>query len=62
VQNDTELGDHIETTLTDIAIANAGARVVFRHSLDDLSRPSRELLRLVYQHVQRQAAASKTAT
>ena len=33
---------------------------LFGQSLDDLSRPSRELLRLVYQHVQRQAAASKT--
>ncbi|MFZ1073512.1 MAG: CHC2 zinc finger domain-containing protein [Verrucomicrobiia bacterium] len=60
VQNDTELGDHIETTLDDIAIANELAHELFGHSLDDLSRPSRELLRLVYQHVQRQAAASKT--
>ena len=60
VQNDAELGDHIETTLDDIAIANELAHELFGHSLDDLSRPSRELLRLVYQHVQRQAAASKT--
>jgi DNA primase catalytic core len=61
VQNDAELGDHIETTLDDIAIANELAHELFGHSLDDLSRPSRELLRLVYQHVQRQAAASKTS-
>ena len=60
VQNDAELGDHIETTLDDIAIANELAHELFGHSLDDLSRPSRELLRLVYQHVQRQAVASKT--
>jgi DNA primase len=60
VQNDAELGDYIETTLDDIAIANELAHELFGHSLDDLSRPSRELLRLVYQHVQRQAAASKT--
>ena len=60
VQNDAELGDHIETTLDDIAIANEVAHELFGHSLDDLSRPSRELLRLVYQHVQRQAAARKT--
>jgi DNA primase catalytic core len=60
VQNDAELGDYIETTLDDIAIANEVAHELFGHSLDDLSRPGRELLRLVYQHVQRQAAASKT--
>jgi DNA primase len=60
VQNDAELGDYIETTLDDIAIANELAHELFGHSLDDLSRPGRELLRLVYQHVQRQAAASKT--
>jgi DNA primase catalytic core len=60
VQNDAELGDYIETTLDDIAIANELAHELFGHSLDDLSRPSRELLRLVHQHVQRQAAASKT--
>ena len=35
----------IETTLDDIAIANDLAHQLLGHSLDDLSRPSRELLR-----------------
>jgi DNA primase catalytic core len=60
VQNDAELGDYIETTLDDIAVANELAHELFGHSLDDLSRPSRELLELTYQHVQRQATAKKT--
>jgi len=47
VHNDAELGDYIETTLDDIAIANELAHQLFGHSLDDLSRPSRELLRLI---------------
>lgn len=59
VQNDAELGDYIETTLDDIAVANELAHELFGHSLDDLSRPSRELLELTYQHVQRQATAKK---
>ena len=33
---------------------------LFGHSLDDLSRPSRELLELTHQYVRRQAAAKKT--
>jgi DNA primase catalytic core len=60
VQNDAELGDYIETTLDDIAIANELAHELFGHSLDDLSRPSRELLELTYRHVQRQSTAKKT--
>jgi DNA primase catalytic core len=60
VQNDAELGDYIETTLDDIAVANELAHELFGHSLDDLSRPSRELLELTYQHVRRQATAKKT--
>jgi len=47
VQHDAELGDYIETTLDDIAIANELAHQLFGHSLDDLSRPGRELLRLI---------------
>jgi DNA primase catalytic core len=59
MQNDAELGDYIETTLDDIAIANEVAHQLFGHSLDDLSRPSRELLELTYQYVCRQAATKK---
>ena len=51
VHNDAELGDYIETTLADIAIANELAHELFGHSLDDLSRPGRELLRLIAGHV-----------
>ncbi len=58
--NDEALGDYIETTLDDIAIANELAHELFGHSLDDLSRPSRELLELTYCHVRRQATAKKT--
>jgi len=47
MQNDAELGDYIETTLDDIAIANEVAHQLFGHSLDDLSQPGRELLRLI---------------
>ncbi len=56
VQNDAELGDYIETTLDDIAIANELAHELFGHSLDDLSRPGRELLRLI---VRARPAASR---
>ena len=59
IHNDAELGDYIETTLDDIAIANELAHELFGHSLDDLSRPGRELLELAYRHVQRQATAKK---
>jgi DNA primase catalytic core len=47
VKHDAELGDYIETTLDDIAIANELATELFGQSLDDLSFPSRELLRLI---------------
>jgi DNA primase len=57
VQNDAELGDYIETTLDDIAIANEVAHQLFGHSLDDLSQPGRELLELTHRHVRRQATA-----
>jgi DNA primase catalytic core len=57
VQNDAELGDYIETTLDDIAIANEVAHELFGHSLDDLSQPGRELLELTHRHVRRQATA-----
>ncbi len=55
VHNDAELGDYIETTLDDIAIANELAHELFGHSLDDLSRPGRELLKLISDYMARQA-------
>lgn len=39
--------DYIETTLGDIAIANQLATALFGQTLDELSRPSRELLKLI---------------
>jgi DNA primase catalytic core len=39
--------DYIETTLEDVALANELAAALFGQSLDELSRPSRELLKLV---------------
>jgi len=54
VHNDAELGDYIETTLDDIAIANELAHELFGHSLDDLSRPGRELLKLISDYMARQ--------
>jgi DNA primase len=56
VKHDPALGDYIETSLDDIAIANDLAHQLFGHSLDDLSRPSRELLALIASHVEKKAA------
>jgi DNA primase catalytic core len=47
VRHDAEVGDYVETTLDDIAIANELATDLFGQSLDELSRPSRELLKLI---------------
>ena len=48
VKHDGQSGlDYLETTLDDIAIANDLAAALFGQSLDDLSRPSRELLKLI---------------
>jgi len=48
VKHDTESDqDYIETTLSDIAIANQLAATLFGQTLDELSRPSRELLKLI---------------
>lgn len=58
VKHDAEVGDYIETTLDDIAIANDLAGELFAPSLDDLSTPGRELLRLVRDHVAARAAES----
>jgi DNA primase catalytic core len=64
VHHDAELGDYLETTLDDIAIANDLAHQLFGHSLDDLSQPGRELLRLTADYVAQKAngGASGSAT
>lgn len=59
VKHDAELGDYIETTLDDIAIANELAADLFGQSLDELSFPSRELLRLIVDYVEQRAAQEK---
>ena len=60
VKRDEGLGDYIETTLDDIAIANELATALFGQSLDELSRPGRELLRLIFDYAESQAARQKT--
>ncbi|MEI8387647.1 MAG: CHC2 zinc finger domain-containing protein [Verrucomicrobiota bacterium] len=58
-KHDAELGDYIETSLDDIAIANELAHQLFGQSQDDLSFPSRQLLRLVGDYVSHRAAEEK---
>jgi DNA primase catalytic core len=60
VKRDEAVGEYIETTLADVAAANDIAHELFGHSLDDLSRPSRQLLELIYDYTQRQARERKT--
>jgi DNA primase catalytic core len=55
VKHDAELGDYIETTLEDIAIAHELAATLFGSNLEDLSFPGRELLRLTGEYVAAQA-------
>lgn len=62
VKHDAELGDYIETTLDDIAIANDLATALFGQSVDDLSRPGQQLLALVLKYVQSQAVEQKTTS
>lgn len=56
VRHDAAIGDFIETTLEDIAVANALAPELLRSDIDELSAPGRELLRLIGEFV-----ASRTA-
>jgi DNA primase len=58
LKQDVVLGDYVEATLDDIALANDLAHQVLGHSLDDLSHPARELLRLITRYAQSQAAHS----
>jgi hypothetical protein len=56
VKHDAESDqDYIETTLGDIALANQLATALFGQTLDELSRPSRELLKLIRKMVDGQA-------
>lgn len=59
VKHDEACGDYIETTLDDIAIANELATALFGQALEDLSRPGQQLLALVFDYVQSQAAKQK---
>jgi len=59
VKHDEACGDYIETTLDDIAIANELATALFGQALDDLSQPGQQLLALVFDYVQSQAAKQK---
>ncbi len=64
IRQHPRLGNYIEVSLEDIAIANDLAHQLFGHSLDDLSPPARELLRLTQEHLQKRAtsgAADKTS-
>jgi len=61
VKHDAELGDYIETTLEDIAIANELAAELFGPALDELSFPSRELLRLLGEYVAHRAKTENKA-
>ena len=58
-RHDECVGDYIETTLDDVAIANDIAHRLFGHSLDDLSQPGRDLLELICDYVRRHPAAAK---
>jgi hypothetical protein len=60
LRHDPELGNYIEVTLDDIAIANHLAQQAFGNSLADLSQPGRELLSRIEQFA-RQKAATATA-
>ena len=60
VKRDEICGDYLETTLADIAIANELATALFGQSLDELSRPGRELLRLIFDYAQSQASEQKS--
>jgi len=54
------LGDYIEATLDDIAIANELATELFGAALDDLSAPSRNLAGLMAGYVAAEAARCRT--
>ena len=61
VKHDECIGDYIETTLDDVAIANDIAHRLFGHSLDDLSQPGRDLLELICDYAASAGAQSGKA-
>lgn len=62
VRRDPELGDYLETTLDDIALANDLAHRVLGNSLADLSAPARELLFLAQEHLRKNQPEQEQAT
>ena len=58
-RHDECVGDYIETTLDDVAIANDIAHRLFGHSLDDLSQPGRDLLELICDYIRRNPEKAK---
>jgi len=61
VRTHPDLGEYIETTLDDIAVANEIAAGLFGHALDELSRPSRVLLGLIRDMVDQLSAKNGEA-
>ena len=61
VRHHPVLGDYIEATLDDIAIANELATELFGASVDDLSAPGRQLAELMAGYVEAQAAQRRTS-
>jgi DNA primase len=58
LRHDPELGDYLEATLDDIAIANELTHQAFGHSLADLSQSGRLLLALIQEFIERKAASA----
>ncbi len=56
LRHDSELGEYLEATLDDIAVANALAHQIFGHSLADVSEPGRQLLTLIEAYMRSKAA------
>lgn len=58
LRHDLELGDYLEVTLDDVAIANRIAHQAFGNSLADLSGPGRDLLALIEEFMHEKAATN----
>jgi len=54
------LGPYIETTLDDIALAHELAVGVWGQALDELARPSRDLLRVIHRYVEGRAVREQS--
>ncbi len=57
-RHDPDLGDYVEATLDDVAIANEIAHQVFGNSVADLSQPGRELLSLLEEFMREKGAGA----